>query len=83
MENENNILENVARISADYMVRLVDIFHGTIDSKAIIFDYIIPWAKEAEEAYVKTWDEREAEGDYLDWLDAFVENKIKELTGTT
>lgn len=75
-EMTDGILENVARIAADYMPRLVDMLSDKMDSRAIIFEYVIPWAREAEAEYQRTKDEREAKGDYLDWLDAFVENKI-------
>lgn len=74
------VMENVARISADYMGTLVDILSGRFsDSRTIIEGYVIPWAYEAEDAYQATIDERAAKGDYLDWLDAFVQNKIDEL----
>ena len=75
----NAVMENVARISADYMGTLVDILSGSSDSRAIIEGYVIPWAYEAEDAYQATIEERTANGDYLDWLDAFVQNKIDEL----
>ena len=71
MENNDNILENVARIAADHMATLVDKLHEKMDSRAIIFEYIVPWAKEAEAEYQRTRKKRESEGDYLDWLDAF------------
>ena len=80
MENNDNILENVARIAADHMATLVDKLHEKMDSRAIIFEYIVPWAKEAEAEYQRTREERESEGDYLDWLDAFVKRKIDGLT---
>lgn len=74
------VMENVARISADYMGTLVDVLSGRFaDSRAIIEGYVIPWAYEAEDAYHATIEERTAKGDYLDWLDAFVQNKIDEL----
>lgn len=74
------VMENVARISADYMGTLVDMLSGRFaDSQAIIAGYVIPWAYEAEDAYRATVEERTAKGDYLDWLDAFVQNKIDEL----
>lgn len=76
----NAVMENVARISADYMGTLVDILSDrNIDSGTIINYYVIPWAYEAEKAYRATADEREANGDYLDWLDEFVQSKINEL----
>lgn len=76
----NAVMENVARISADYMGTLVDILSDrNTDSGTIIHNYVIPWAYEAEKAYRATAEEREAEGDYLDWLDEFVQNKINEL----
>lgn len=74
------VMENVARISADHLGELVDILSDrNTDSGSIINNYVIPWAYEAEKAYQKTIEERKAKCDYLDWLDAFVENKIKKL----
>lgn len=74
------VMENVARISADYMGTLVDMLSGRFaDSQAIIVGYVIPWAYEAEDEYRATIEERTAKGDYLDWLDAFVKGKINEL----
>lgn len=74
------VMENVARISADYMGTLVDMLSGRFaDSQAIIVGYVIPWAYEAEDKYRATIKERTAKGDYLDWLDAFVQDKINEL----
>ena len=76
----NAVMENVARISADYMGTLVDVLSSRFcDSRTIIDGYVIPWAYEAENAYLATIEERTAKGDYLDWLDAFVRNKIDEL----
>ena len=76
---ESSVMENVARIAADYMGRLVDLLSDKYDSAAIIHGYVIPWAYEAERKDQRTWEVRFAKGDYLDWLDAFVEGKIKEL----
>ena len=76
------VMENVARISADHLEYLVDVlsaYPNNMDSSMIIQEYVIPWAYEAEEAYQKTIEERKAKCDYLDWLDAFVVAKIKEL----
>lgn len=76
------VMENVARISADYLEYLVDVlsaYPNNMDSATVIQEYVIPWAYEAEKAYQKTIEERRAKCDYLDWLDAFVVAKIKEL----
>ena len=76
------VMENVARISADHLGELVDIlsaYPNNMDSAMVIHEYVIPWAYEAEEAYQKTIEERKAKCDYLDWLDAFVKAKIKEM----
>ena len=73
------IMENVARIAADCLGRLVDKLHMSKSSEDVILEYIIPWAEEAETEYRRTVDEREANGDYLDWLDEFVEKKMKEF----
>lgn len=80
--NVKAVMENVARISADHLGELVDILSAhpnNMDSTMIIQEYVIPWAYEAEKEYQKTREERIARCDYLDWLDAFVVAKIKEL----
>ncbi len=78
-DNCMSVMENVARIAADNMGDLVDMLSEEMDSHDIIYTYIIPWAEEAERLYQKTKSEREAEGDYLDWLDAFVSKKMTDL----
>lgn len=78
-DNYMSVMENVARISADNMGNLVDMLSEEMDSRDIIYTYIIPWAEEAERLYQETKSEMDAKGDYLDWLDEFVAKKMTDL----
>ena len=77
------VMENVANIATGYMCKIGDILEGNpataCGSDTVVRDYIIPWAWEAQQEYERTQGEREANGDYYDWLDAFCDAKIEKL----
>ncbi len=69
------LLENVAEISSQFIEELQDI--SGLERKTVIEYYIIPWAEEAETEYAAMLEDEKNELPYYDFIDAFVERKIK------
>ena len=73
------IWENIAEISSQFIVQLQEI--SKEPRNAVIGNYIIPWAVEAENAYSAMSEEERDELPYFDFIDAFTVKKIKEAFG--
>ena len=80
-ENEElyGVCENIAEISSQFIAQLQEM--SKEPRNAIIGNYIVPWAIEAENAYSAMSDEERDELPYFDFIDAFTIKKIKEAFG--
>jgi hypothetical protein len=73
------VCENIAEISSQFIAQLQEM--SKEPRNAIIGNYIVPWAIEAENAYSAMSDEERDELPYFDFIDAFTIKKIKEAFG--
>jgi ferritin len=72
------IIENAIEIADGKLPKLQEHFERSMSRESIIENYIAPWAEEAEQL----WGELQSEGkehDYYNFIDLFVEQKIKAL----
>lgn len=79
MESQiTRIIENAIEIADGNLPKLQEHFERSMSRESIIENYIAPWAEEAEQL----WGELQSEGkehDYYNFIDLFVEQKIKAL----
>lgn len=71
--------ENIAEISSQFIVLLQEM--SKEPRNAVIGNYVIPWAVEAENAYSAMSEEERDVVPYFDFIDAFTIKKVKEAFG--
>lgn len=72
------IIENAIEIADGNLPKLQEHFERSMSRESIIENHIVPWAEEAEQL----WEELQEDGeehDYYNFIDSFVEQKIKAL----
>ena len=72
------MIENAIEIADGSLPKLQEHFERSMSRESIIENYIAPWAEEAE----RLWEELQKDGeehDYYNFIDLFVEQKIKAL----
>lgn len=69
------LLENVTEISSQFIEELQEL--SGLARKAVIENYIIPWTEEAEKEDAALSEDDKDNVPYYDFIDAFVERKIK------
>lgn len=73
------VCENIAEISSQFIVQLQEI--SKEPRNAVMGNYIIPWAVEAEKDYSAMTEDERDKLPYFDFIDAFTAQKIKETFG--